>query len=158
MPRKLKSYAFQHNVIGQPVTVGTSPIAVWYWVATNLNDEVYGCPRLRNILGIWPEQFARDMTNGPSIIIVNNSQELCRMGVCAEITCTVKAVDYSDIYEPFGVEHTTSFLFDLNKSLKEVANNLLAGTFEFGPNPSKYQVVAGTIKQKKRKATTARLG
>lgn len=158
MTKKLGPFVFKHYVLSQTDVVGSIPTKSWYWVSTNLALDVYKCEDLRNVIGLWEEGYARSQADCPSIIVVNNSQELCRMGVCGEITCTVKAVDNKKVYLPFAEQHTTTFVFEMRKSLKEVADSLLAKTFKFGPTKAEYRVIPGTIKQKKRKATTARLG
>ncbi len=158
MVGKKKAFAFKHSLSFDSVDPASGLRRGWYWVVTNLSEDVYNCDTLRNILGIYPESYARQLENSPEIVVVNSIQELCRMGVCGEITCTLKAVNEAAIFAPFGKEHTTSFVYDLSKPLKDLAKDLLNAEMVVGPDRIPYKIIPGTIKMKKRKATTPHLG
>lgn len=159
MPGRVKgSFAFRHTVKiasdGAPTTSSTG----YYWVLTNLNKDFYDCEILRNILGVYPESFARANSTNADIVTVNSITEMCRMGIIGEVSCTIKASDPSVIFTVIGEEQKTSFVYDLSKSVKDVARELLSTEIQVGPNKIKYKIVPGTLRIKKQKSKTPHLG
>lgn len=156
--RNKKAFALKHKI--KVETTGTTPGSVTgsYWVLTNLNTDVYGCQQLRNILGIYPEEDARNNAAIADIVTVNSITELCRMGVVGELSCTIQAVDQTVYFPLLGPIQKTSFIYDLSKSVKDVARDLLAISISVGAAAIPYKVVPGTLRVKKQKSRTPHLG
>jgi hypothetical protein len=132
----------------------STPTDGFIWLIFNLESTFYSCPELRNVLGLYPGTSASAETTAVTAIKVNNTSELCRMGALGQLKLVLKAEESARTFGNLGQVHRTSFFYDLNKSIRDVARGLRDVKIKVGGTDIVYSVVPGSISEKKSKKTT----
>lgn len=153
--RKLAPYAIKYRVTAEQPGDPTLPnVSGFIWFIFNLESTFYSCSKLRSILGIFPGSTASDETSNVSAIKFNNTVELCKLGALGQLNVSLRPVDKSKTYGNLGLEHKTSFYYVLTIAVTEVAANLRTVKINVGNSGIMYEVIPGSISEKKSKKST----
>lgn len=153
--RKIAPYAIKYRVTAEPPGDPAQPnVTGFIWFIFNLESTFYSCEELRKVLGIFPGSAASDETSTVSAIKFNNTVELCKLGALGQLNVTLRPVDKTKTYGNLGAEHKTSFYYVLTNAVTEVAANLRKVKINVGKSGTLYEVIPGSISEKKSKKST----
>ena len=129
---------------------------VYYCIRLDL--ILYGQTDVLNALGLVSKSMAEKDQNLNQLELVRSRATAARQGIFGEIKVTLRLMEGSTEFVQWGTLHRTSLVYNTEMNRNKFRDTLLPLIWTVGPDDSKYQIVPGSITEKKLKRTTPNFG